>query len=330
MNEIPTLTWYNQRKLNKKGDTMMKYAVIDIGSNSVRCVIFAYDEQTHRLKKLENLREYPQLLRYITEENVLSKAGIDTLAHALAKFKLVIDKNEVIETFCVATAALRAAMNQSEIQDRIYEKTQIKVEIISSEMEAYYGLVAIRQEEPSLKDAILVDMGGGSTEISLMRNQKIEKMKSFPYGVVNLSERYFHDSEDPDYAADLLKHQLFNWRTEIDYALDTKLPLVLIGGSARNCAKISRHLNEQKYVSKKIHMLTQRDIYRIYMFATFARKVDFVKVPRFTIERQKTIKAAAVLFRMLSKFVDSPVIFISNHGVREGVIYDYLHKTGKI
>lgn len=308
----------------------MNYAVIDIGSNSVRCVIFSYDEENHRLKKLENLREYPQLLHYITADKVLSKAGIDTLAQALAKFKAVIDKNAVEQTFCVATAALRAATNQPEIQQRIWEKTQIKVEIISSEMEAYYGLVAIRQEEPSLKDAILVDMGGGSTEVSLMRQQKIEKMKSFPYGVVNLSDTYFHNNEDLDYAADLLKHQLFSWRSEIDYAIDTKLPLVLIGGSARNCAKISRHLNEQKYVSKKIHMLTQRDVYRIYMFATFARKTDFLKVPRFTIERQKTIKAAAVLFRMMSKFVDSPVIFISNHGVREGVVYDYLHKNGKI
>ncbi|MGL6228207.1 MAG: hypothetical protein ACRC3J_03235 [Culicoidibacterales bacterium] len=305
---------------------MMKYAVIDIGSNSVRCVIFAYDEQNHRLKKLENLREYPQLLHYVNEKK-LTKQGIDVLAQALIKFKKVIESLGVETVFCVATAALRAAENQEEIITRIFEKTTIKIEIISPEMEAYYGLMAMRLEEPSLKDAVLVDMGGGSTEISLVRQQKIVQMKSFPYGVVNLSDRYFAKNDDVDYAADLLKYQIFQWQEQIDYAVDSKLPLVLIGGSARNCAKIYRHLSEQKYVSKKIHMLTQRDMYHIYNFAIHAKRLDFTKVPRFTIERQKTIKPAAVLFRMLSKFVDAPVVFISNHGVREGVVYDYLEKN---
>ncbi|MGL5914833.1 MAG: hypothetical protein ACRCZG_01100 [Culicoidibacterales bacterium] len=305
----------------------MKYAVIDIGSNSVRCVIFAYDEQNHRLKKLENLREYPQLLHYITTDKKLSKQGIDVLAAVLANFQKVIEKTGVETVFCVATAALRAAENQAEIIMRIFEKTTIKIEIISPEMEAYYGLMAIRLEEPSLKDAVLVDMGGGSTEISLMKKQKIIQMKSFPYGVVNLGDRYFSKSDDLDYSADLLKKQIFDWQGHIDYVVESKLPLVLIGGSARNCAKISRYLSEQKYVSKKIHMLTQRDMYHIYNFAIHAKRVDFAKVPRFTIERQKTIKAAAVLFRMLSKFVDAPVVFISNHGVREGVVYDYLEKN---
>ncbi|MGL5530673.1 MAG: hypothetical protein ACRDCZ_01570, partial [Culicoidibacterales bacterium] len=233
---------------------MMKYAVIDIGSNSVRCVIFAYDEQNHRLKKLENLREYPQLLHYVNEKK-LTKQGIDVLAQALTKFKKVIESLGVETVFCVATAALRAAENQEEIITRIFEKTTIKIEIISPEMEAYYGLMAMRLEEPSLKDAVLVDMGGGSTEISLVRQQKIVQMKSFPYGVVNLSDRYFAKNDDVDYAADLLKYQIFQWQEQIDYAVDSKLPLVLIGGSARNCAKIYRHLSEQKYVSKKIHML---------------------------------------------------------------------------
>lgn len=305
----------------------MKYAVIDIGSNSIRCVVFTYDEQNHRLKKIENLREYPQLLHYLDGSGRLSGHGIDVLASALAKFQVAIKKQKTDQVFCVATAALRAASNQEEIIDRIFAKTGVEITIISPEMEAYYGLMAVRLEEPTLKDAILVDMGGGSTEVSIMRNNIIENMHSFPFGVVNLSDQYFDNKDDLAYAADKLKFQLFTWQTQIEFVLNTKLPLVLIGGSARNCAKIYRYLGEQKYVSKKIHILTQRELYHIYNFAVHAKRIDCAKISNFTMERQTTIKAAAVTFRMLSKFVDAPVIFIANHGVREGVVYDYLQKN---
>ncbi|MGL5296332.1 MAG: hypothetical protein ACRDAO_05195 [Culicoidibacterales bacterium] len=306
----------------------MQYAVIDIGSNSVRCVVFTYDAQYHRLKKIENLREYPQLLHYVNNQNELSDKGIHVLSEALLTFKKVIDMHEVTNIFCVATAALRAATNQVQIIETISAKTGITIQIISPEMEAYYGLMAVRFEEPTLKDAVLIDMGGGSTEVSLMKDQKITDMKSFPYGVVNLTDTYFTTKQDDvDYAADCLKHQLFQWRLEVPFVLDTKLPLVLIGGSARNCAKLFRFINQQKYVSKRVHMLTQRDMHQVYRFAIQAKKIDFMKVPRFTIERHRTIKSSAVVFRMLSKFVDAPVIFVCNHGVREGVIYDYLQKN---
>ena len=158
---------------------MKKFAVIDIGSNSVRLMFVADGKILYKALNTTRLGEG------IADKPLLKPEAIERSAQAVAKF-CVQAKNEGAEgVFAFATAAVRTAENRKDFLDRVYALCAISVEVISGEEEAEIGILGALGDQ----DGGVIDVGGASTEIVVKDQGKLTYKKSVNVGVVRLKDR---------------------------------------------------------------------------------------------------------------------------------------------
>ena len=151
------------------------YAVIDIGSNTIRLVL--YKIENNQIKSLLNKKSPAGLAGYINKDRCLKKSGIRKAVAVLSEFKEILDHMTIQEVFPFATASLRNINNAPEVLEAIRENCGFEVRILSGEEEAifdYYGALQAMEMDKGL----LTDIGGGSTEIVRLENGKIVCKKS--------------------------------------------------------------------------------------------------------------------------------------------------------
>lgn len=190
-----------------------RLAAIDIGSNSLKLAIMeaaASDSFTIISQDRERVRLGQETL----QNKFLSDEAIDLSADAISRFKSIAEMREVDLLRAVATASVRQAKNAAHFVKEIEERTGVHVEILPSLEEARLIGIAASQYFGKDKSSILnVDIGGGSTEISLMENGEPKKLFSMKLGAVGLTEKYLHS--DPPKAKELDK-----LRNEVAFALE--------------------------------------------------------------------------------------------------------------
>ena len=157
---------------------MNTFAVIDIGSNSVRLMFVADGKVLY--KRLNTTR----LGEGLADSGVLKAAAIERSALAVAEFMRIAKHEGAEQVFAFATAAVRAAKNGLDFTERVRELCDLKVEIISGEEEAELGILGALGN----KDGAVIDIGGASTEIVVRKNGVCVFKKSVDVGVVRLKD----------------------------------------------------------------------------------------------------------------------------------------------
>ena len=177
------------------------YAAVDIGSNSVRLKIAAV--RNHRLKTLHEDREVTRLGESVFEAGVVSPESMASTIRALRRFRRAVQAHSVDRLRVVATSALRDARNQQAFLAWVHSATGWKVEIISGLEEGRLIHLGVVSNEPAARGrCILIDLGGGSCEITLSENSAIKEMVSLPLGAVRLTREFLrHDPPGPDEVA---------------------------------------------------------------------------------------------------------------------------------
>ena len=167
---------------------MERRAIIDIGSNSVRLIIYKINGDS-TFKVLNEAKRTIRLGSYLTESDYLADSGLDILLNVLKEFKGICERYEVLEIYVVATEAIRRSINKHHICNKIKLDLGLKVNILSGWEEAKYGYLAIKNSMTE-KDAILLDLGGSSMEITLMENEKLKESISLPLGSIPLTKMF--------------------------------------------------------------------------------------------------------------------------------------------
>ena len=116
--------------------TGLKTAIIDIGSNTIRLVLYAYSEK-EGLHEFGNIKTVARLRTYLLSSGEMSEEGIQVLADTLNSFRHILADYQVTDIKAVATAAVRQAINNEEIIMRMKKETGITIDILSGEEEAY-------------------------------------------------------------------------------------------------------------------------------------------------------------------------------------------------
>jgi len=165
---------------------MPVFAAIDVGSNALRLTIGDVDNQ-QRVTTLESLREPVRLGQDVFTNGVITEATMDQAVAAFEKFRHAIDLRGASWTKAVATSAVREALNREIFVDRLAGASGIEVTAIGTEEEARLIFLAV-SDRLSLKNkvALLIDIGGGSTEITLAEDESIVATESFRVGAVRL------------------------------------------------------------------------------------------------------------------------------------------------
>ncbi|HSG30823.1 MAG TPA: exopolyphosphatase [Thermodesulfobacteriota bacterium] len=169
----------------------MKFASIDIGSNAIRLLLTkVFENGSGPVFKKDSLVRMPiRLGKDVFTTKKVSKEKIDNLVNTMIAFKYLIDAYKPIDYMACATSAMREAENGSEIVKLIKKKSGIEVEIIDGKREAeiiYENHIAERLNPK--ENYLYIDVGGGSTELTLISNTEIINSQSFDIGTVRILE----------------------------------------------------------------------------------------------------------------------------------------------
>ena len=297
-------------------------AVIDLGSNSVRMVVF---EKTSRYG-FHLIKEIKSKVRLgegaYNHGGTLSQKAIQEAFEALASFNAIANSLHCSKILCVATSALRDAPNASVFTAKIQKELGFSVRIIDGNTEAHYGGIAAVNLLPSLEEATTVDIGGGSTELAKIIKGKIVDTFSLNIGTVRLKELFFDTKKE---------------RKEIDAFLHTILstlpthfhsPLVVgIGGTLR--ALSNAIMEKEHYPLKTVHGFTYAtQTYHPWIDHISRQSILNLKPYGFKKDRLDTIREGCSIFAAVVTQLGASQVITSGAGVREGVfLKDLLPKN---
>ncbi len=171
-------------------DMAPRLGAIDIGSNSIRLVI-AEAQLGDRYRVLDDERESTRLGRALATSDKLDEASIQASLAALRRFKSIAEGAGVQTLRAIATCAVREATNGPEFCQRVKQQLDLSIEVISAQKEARLAFHSARRRlNLAGKNTLLVDIGGGSTEIVLASGELIEAIYATRLGAVRLSEKF--------------------------------------------------------------------------------------------------------------------------------------------
>ncbi|UOQ43616.1 Ppx/GppA family phosphatase [Halobacillus salinarum] len=298
------------------------YAIIDVGSNTMRLVIYLRDKGG-RLREIENVKAVARLRNYLLSNGTLSDQGIQKLITTLNSFEEVTSSYELEEMVCVATATIRQATNQTEILHRVTNETDFHMRILSEHEEAFYGYLAVVNSTP-ISEGITVDIGGGSTEVTYFKNRKLIESHSFPFGALTLKQDFFKRDLPTEAEFSELRHYLLEEFHSLPWLRDRKVPLIGIGGGARNLVQIDQNLKE--YPLAGLHQYKMKDsdlsFVKNYLFTLPMKKLQ--KVEGLSKDRADIILPATEVFHSLYDTVQAAGFILSRKGLRDGVFFEQL------
>ena len=298
----------------------LKTAIIDIGSNTIRLVLYKYNN-LEGLREFGNIKTVARLRTYLRSDGVMSEDGIVLLTETLSSFKKIIDDYEVTDIKATATAAIRQATNNQEIINRMEKETGILIDLLSEEEEAFFGFLAVAHSMDT-KSAVTIDIGGGSTEITLFEDKKLQKTISFPFGTVSLKEMFVSaeaiSKEEKDALRQYVRHQFeqLHWIGQVGY------PVIGIGGSARNIAQIHQQLIDYPISGVHQYEITRDEITNLSSYLERLTFEQLKQLDGLSSDRADIIGIALEVFRELMAVVDANAFQISKKGLREGLIYN--------
>jgi len=298
-----------------------RVAVIDIGSNSIRMAVY---EKTSRFA-FHLLYETKSKVRL--SENAYQNAGIlqekamQRTFDALSEFLTVSNSFNVRKVLCVATSSLRDAPNKQDFILRVKNKLKLSIKLIDGKKEAYLGAIACANLLPKQDNALTIDIGGGSTEFSLINNNTISNTLSLKLGTVRLKELYF-DSNNIDDAITYIDNELAVLDT-----LDIST-LIGIGGTFR--ALTNALMKHYEYPLNKLHGF-ECTPENFINYITSILEADSTKLSALGIKKNRfdVIKPGVLILQRVFIKLSIKKILTSGVGVREGVYLSDLLRHSK-
>jgi exopolyphosphatase / guanosine-5'-triphosphate,3'-diphosphate pyrophosphatase len=288
------------------------FGVIDIGSNSVRLVLFDWVRRSPT--SFFNEKVLCGLGRDISTTGLLNEEGRVRALAALSRFRVIFDKSGIPsgDFVCFATAAVREASDGLVFIKKAQEILDQEISILAGEEEALLAAKGVLSGIPNLQGWV-ADLGGGSLEIAGVLDGEISHTTSYPFGPFRLTGQ----------KRKAIK-ALLNDAFKVMKPGGGRGTLCLVGGAWRTMAKV--HMARQKYPLRVLHHY-RMDAEEARSFASDLSKMslgDIADIDEISARRVDTIPTAALILRELIDALDPEEVVISAHGVREGIIYDRL------
>lgn len=298
----------------------MKYAVIDVGSNTIRLAVYAVEGKKFTL--LFSQKDTVGLAGYV-QNGVMSQNGIHKACDILLKFRELLQQFDVEQTFVFATASLRNIHNTQEAVNQIFLLTGYTVDVISGQTEAYLDYYGILHEVP-LESGLLFDIGGGSTELVTFAHDGPGIIESLPIGSLNLTRKYVEKLVPKQKEREQIQERI---QKELKKRKLNHFPsyptLCGIGGTIRAILKLVQAQQgipeAQRTIStKQFHTLTKM----LWKKDHTAQQLLQQNCP----DRLHTIYTGMLIVDELVQMAHCDSIYVSQSGVREGYLRRELFK----
>jgi exopolyphosphatase/guanosine-5'-triphosphate,3'-diphosphate pyrophosphatase len=283
-------------------------AVIDIGSNSVRLVVYALEGRS--IWTIYNEKVLAGLGRDLAATGRLSPEGAATALAAIRRFRAVLDAARPAEVFVAATAAVREAVDGAAFVRQVKQEAGFQVRVLSGEEEARYAALGVLAGAPDA-DGVVGDLGGASLELVRLTPSGAGEGVTLPLGPFSLGPF------DPDRVRQAAQRGLAPVAEA--FACDT---FHAVGGAWRNLALL--HMRMSDY---PLHVVHQYEISRgeaLDAVRVIARqsKRSLEAIPGMSKKRSETLPYAALLLEALIEQLRVSRVAISAYGVREGLLFE--------
>lgn len=295
----------------------MNYAIIDIGSNTIRLNIYHVTDAGFSM--LMTKKNMAGLANYM-EKGCLSQDGIDRLTEVLSHIQNTLRSVATDKIYYFATASLRKAANRDAIIAHIKKQLDIAIELIDEKKEAELGYLGLRTVYDK-EEGLSVDIGGGSTELVQFKGHKTQQVINIDQGSLSLYSDHIATLLPTKDEIQAIKNAALPSGLKIPASVDGSL--IGIGGTVRAAGKSLRKLypgEPDRFTANELKAL----IKRIRDQDTTAIRAILKAAP----ERIHTLTPGMLLLSQICKKAKVSDIIICHNGVREGYLIDKLKENG--
>ena len=283
---------------------MKKYAAVDIGSNAIRLLIVGVlkTNSVHKYRKISLVRVPIRLGQDVFLYKKISNEKLKLLLNTLKAFKLLMSVHNIDRYKICATSAMRESKNSKEVLKRVRKKLNLDINIISGKDEASIIANVFAKDFNNHKNLLYVDVGGGSTELTIIDKGKIVESKSFKIGTVRILNNLVKKDTWDKYEKWIKKYtKIYN-----------RISTIASGGNANKLLKISG-----KEIGKPMSIEVIKEIYLELNKYSFEDRVIKLNL---STDRADVIIPATEIYLKSMNFCKSNQIIIPRIGLADGII----------
>ncbi|MCL5029750.1 MAG: hypothetical protein M1480_12130 [Bacteroidetes bacterium] len=304
----------------------MNIASIDLGSNTVLLLIVEVDTVTKRFKTICNQYRIPRIGQGLIPNQPIKSEKINLLIHILEEFKKIILQYDCKYTIVTATNALRIASNSKLIKDEIKNIFNFETNIISGKEESRLSYLGAVSEQYYKNKNLVIDIGGGSTEIIFGIDDQLLFNESYPIGVVNFTEKYFKNLPPKT-------EELNNFILKVNEHLNQIQKVspeltIAIAGTPTTLACMKQKLN---YFDENLIEGTILTNHEIKEFVDTLIQLNPTKIlqsfGKIVEGREDVLLAGTLILNLVLTYFEVPEIIVSSKGIRYGAVVDFIQKN---
>ncbi len=293
------------------------FAVVDIGSNSGRMIVFRLREGEH-LDVIEDARAPLRLARDLIESDRLGPEAIERTLQALRDFLAVAQGAGATRMIAVATAAVRDAVDGPTLVERA-QRLGVPLQVIDGDHEARLGFFGAVHDLP-VTGGLTMDVGGGSVELARFRERRLERSWSIELGSLRMSDRFLRsDPPGPD-ETKALRRFVESALTDAGInEIGRVEDLVGIGGTVRNLAKVDMKRSDYPLPLLHGYFLKERRLSALIEDMAGRTMKRRAQMPGLNPDRADTIVGGALVIQGIMQHVGASRAVVSSRGLREGL-----------
>jgi exopolyphosphatase/guanosine-5'-triphosphate,3'-diphosphate pyrophosphatase len=302
-------------------EVSMKSAIIDLGSNTIRLCV--YEHQENYVRTLLEKKEMAGLVNYIENEK-LSNKGIEKASSILNDFLTLIHNLQVESNnvHIFATASLRNIVNTKEVIEAIKHNTDYEVELLSGDEEAMLDFLGTTKCL-NVDSGIIVDIGGGSTELVIFEHKTIKYATSIPIGSLNMYVKHVKKIIPKPVERENIRQTVLSYISDLPIEKDPIYTLCGVGGTIRGILKLNNSIYNKPGNNTEIDTVHIKEILRSIKNS---HRTTLSPLLRNIPDRIHTIVPGMIIADTIVDYFGIQNILVSKYGIREGYLYERIIK----
>lgn len=297
----------------------MRIATIDIGTNTVLLLV-ADVTREGTITPVVYEQRIPRLGKGVDAAKNLQPDAMQRVIDVLKEYRAIIAQHDVSTTVVAGTSAVRDAANREEFVRRVQTEVGFSLEVLSGEEEAYWTYRGAISGIPGIRKATVVDIGGGSTEITVGDDRKILHSVSLDVGSVRLTERFFQHNPpthpELEAAITLVEEELAK-AGAFDF---TNSALVGVAGTATTLAVLAQGLKAFSIEAVTNYKLDIDTVYLLFRALRAMHTQEIRSLSSMMEGRSDVIVAGTLIVREIMAHFKFKEMIVSERGVRYGLL----------
>lgn len=297
-------------------------AIVDLGSNTVRLCV--YDCSEDQVKLIFERKTMAGLVNFI-EEKKMNEKGIHRACEILNEYKDILGNFQLqnIDVHVFATASLRNIKNTEQVIGSIKEATGFEIDLISGKEEAmldFAGATRLFHDE----NGVLVDIGGGSTEIVVFKNKQVLSANSMPVGSLNMYVKHVRKIIPKEKEREAIRKDVKENLKALEILAEEIPTICGVGGTIRAAGKLNNGVYGFPGSNTAVEL---KNVRKILNSISDSKKSTLKPVLQNVPDRIHTIIPGLIILETIAEYFDSRNIIVSRYGVREGYLHEKILKN---